>query len=94
MTDFESCFAERPVPVRTVEKYRTAGPPVSPRGEIVCRVPDQNTWTGRHILSLVRVYKTETAVDNIDRELVDRIERAISWLYARGRRRRRKRKQV
>ncbi len=51
-------------------------------------VADRDSWTGRHIVALVVMHKVELPDGpgvRVDRELVARIEAAISYLYERGR---------
>lgn len=52
------------------------------------RLADQASWTGRHIIALVRLYRVEFEVpdDKRDDELLSRIDASVEYLYARGRR--------
>lgn len=52
------------------------------------RVADQSSLTGRLIVALVRMYKTESEPVNpahpVDDELLTRIDKAVAYLYRRG----------
>ncbi len=51
------------------------------------KVADRDSWTGRHIQSLLRLYKRETEVPGAkqNRSLIAKIEKLIAYLYRRGR---------